>query len=673
MKLLFRPAEALMNRFNYPVKFGLLGLLVFVAFASLMLTVVGQLQRTIERSAEELQATALARPVFRLAELTQQHRGLSAMLLGGNPAVTAKRAERESDVEAALAELSGALPAARQQLPSWQAIRQGWGEIRRDGLGWTQARNMRAHTELIQSMLRFNTELADAYGLTFDPEAESYYLMAAALDEVPYLIERIGRLRGSASAALAHGSMGDEQRVGLILLSEEIRGAMSAMQISLDKVIAQRPDLRGTLEAASTRLREQAAGLDEVVQGMVQRGDFARVSSERFFAMASEAIGIGYQQIRETLLPSLDSLLNQRIAKAQRVLMLNVAVSLLALLLIGYLSAGAYFSVMTSVRRLREGSGRLAAGDLTARIELDTRDELRQVAASFNEMAAAMRGLIGSIRDNSDHVADSARSLVTASGQIHVATQCQSDAASSMAAAVEQMTVGIEHIARNAGEADSLAHRSGELSRQGGEIVAAVVEEIRQIAASVSESAHTVAELGERSGQISAIVQVIGDIAAQTNLLALNAAIEAARAGEQGRGFAVVADEVRKLAERTAQSTREIGEMVAAIQQGTSGAVQGMEQGVTRVNEGVVRAQRAGEAMHGIREAANQVQGTVAEISHALREQSAASAEIAQKVSMIAQMAEENGSAVGSNHQTASRLSDLAGTLLDNVSRFKAG
>jgi len=448
---------------------------------------------------------------------------------------------------------------------------------------------------------------------------------------------------------------------------------MSAMQISLDKVIAQRPDLRGTLEAASTRLREQAAGLDEVVQGMVQRGDFARVSSERFFAMASEAIGIGYQQIRETLLPSLDSLLNQRIAKAQRVLMLNVAVSLLALLLIGYLSAGAYFSVMTSVRRLREGSGRLAAGDLTARIELDTRDELRQVAASFNEMAAAMRGLIGSIRDNSDHVADSARSLVTASGQIHVATQCQSDAASSMAAAVEQMTVGIEHIARNAGEADSLAHRSGELSRQGGEIVAAVVEEIRQIAASVSESAHTVAELGERSGQISAIVQVIGDIAAQTNLLALNAAIEAARAGEQGRGFAVVADEVRKLAERTAQSTREIGEMVAAIQQGTSGAVQGMEQGVTRVNEGVVRAQRAGEAMHGIREAANQVQGTVAEISHALREQSAASAEIAQKVSMIAQMAEENGSAVGSNHQTASRLSDLAGTLLDNVSRFKAG
>ncbi|NIU60659.1 MAG: methyl-accepting chemotaxis protein, partial [Pseudomonas stutzeri] len=132
----------------------------------------------------------------------------------------------------------------------------------------------------------------------------------------------------------------------------------------------------------------------------------------------------------------------------------------------------------------------------------------------------------------------------------------------------------------------------GELSRQGGEIVAAVVEEISQIAVSVSDSARTVAELGERSGQISAIVGVIGDIAAQTNLLALNAAIEAARAGEQGRGFAVVADEVRKLAERTANSTKEIAQMVAAIQEGTEGAVQGMEQGVAKVNEGVARAQR---------------------------------------------------------------------------------
>jgi len=511
--------------------------------------------------------------------------------------------------------------------------------------------------------------VADAYGLTFDPEPQTYYLMTTAVSRMPFLIERLGRLRGSASAILARGEMSEPQRTALIVLTEQIKSATQDMERSIDKVVAERPELQPPLSLAVATMRERGQVIDAVVQDMVVRADFSSTSSAQFFDMTTEAISIGYAQMRDVLLPNLDGLLEQRIEDARQVLLGNLTVLLVVLAVIGYLSVGAYLSVMASIRSLRVGSERLAAGDLTTHIDLAARDELRFVAGSFNDMADAMRGLIGSIKNNSDHVADSARSLVTASGQIHVASQCQSDAASSMAAAVEEMTVGI---ARNAGEADALAHRSGELSRQGGEIVAAVVDEISQIAVSVGDSARTVAELGERSGQISAIVGVIGDIAAQTNLLALNAAIEAARAGDQGRGFAVVADEVRKLAERTANSTKEIAQMVAAIQQGTEGAVHGMEHGVVRVNEGVARAQRAGEAMGGIREAANQVLSTVAEISNALREQSAASAEIAQQVTTIARMAEENGEALGSNHHTASRLSDLAGTLLDNVSRFKA-
>ena len=672
MKFVFSPAELLMNRLSYPVKFGVIGLLVFLAFASLMLTIAGQLNRTIERAESELVASSLARPLSRLIELTQQHRGVSSMLLGGNATVAGRRDALQTSVATALAEMERALAEDKRTLREWQDIGRRWDEIKRAGLSWTQVENFQAHTALIGELLTFQTLLSDAYGLTFDPEPQTYYLMTTAVNRMPFLVEYLGRLRGSASAVLAKGEMSDQQRTALIVLTEEIRSATADMERSIAKVIAQRPELQGQLSRAVATMHERGEAIDAVVQAMVMRGDFTSTSSAQFFDMATDAINIGYAQMRDVLLPSLDSLLQQRIDDARLMLHGNLAVLLVVLAVIGYLSIGAYLSVMTSIRSLREGSERLAAGDLTAHIDLAARDELRYVAGSFNDMAEAMRRLIGSIKDNSDHVADSARSLVTASGQIHVASQCQSDAASSMAAAVEQMTVGIESIARNAGEADALAHRSGELSRQGGEIVAAVVEEISQIAVSVSDSARTVAELGERSVQISAIVGVIGDIAAQTNLLALNAAIEAARAGDQGRGFAVVADEVRKLAERTANSTKEIAQMVAAIQQGTEGAVQGMEQGVAKVNEGVARAQRAGDAMGGIREAANQVLSTVAEISNALREQSPASAEIAQQVTTIARMAEENGEAVGSNHHTASRLSDLAGTLLDNVSRFKA-
>jgi methyl-accepting chemotaxis protein len=240
-----------------------------------------------------------------------------------------------------------------------------------------------------------------------------------------------------------------------------------------------------------------------------------------------------------------------------------------------------------------------------------------------------------------------------------------------MAAAVEQMTVGVDHIAKNAQDAQHYSGESDLVATQGGRIVEGVVKEISDIAETVNQSAAAVESLGQQSDQISAIVGTIKDIADQTNLLALNAAIEAARAGEAGRGFAVVADEVRKLAERTAKSTQEIAAMIGGIQSGTATAVSSMKRGVERVANGVEQAQLAGNTISQVQMQSRQVASAVSEITVALREQAAASTEIAQNVERIAQMAEENNAAAGNNAVTADNLSKLAENLSSEVARFR--
>ncbi len=671
MRSIFAPAEGLMNRLSYPVKFAVLGFITFIAFASLMLALGKQLTTTINHTRNQLVATELSRPLSKTVELMQQHRGMSSAFLGGDASMRERREAKQREVEDAVARFEAALDAPHRESKEWQSILSQWNALRRDGIFWTQLENVQAHTRMIGQLLAYQIALADEYGLTFDPQADTYYLMSTAVIRLPYMLERIGQLRARGSGALATGNLPEQARIGLSVLSGEVKAAVEELEINLGKVVAQRPDLDARLTQSLMNLKERLQNVERVINQMVFIGDFRSTTPAAYFDMATAALEVGYEQMYDILLPTLDELLHERIDDAQSVLYFNVIVLAVVLLIIGYLSVGAYLSVIDSIRKLVGGSRQLAEGDLTTHINLDTRDELRNVATSFNDMADGMRKLIASIQGNSGHVADAAKNMVASSEEIDKASMSQSESASSMAAAVEQMTVGIDHITTNAGHATELAQESGRLSSQGSDIVSSVIREIQEIADSVGTSARSIEQLGKDSEQISTIVGVIKEIADQTNLLALNAAIEAARAGEQGRGFAVVADEVRKLAERTASSTTEIAQMVERIQHGTRGAVQSMDEGVGRVSGGVERARQAGEAMDSIREGARKVVETVAEITDALREQSAASTDIARNVETIAQMAERNSGTASENHHTANRLEGLASDLLGSVGRFR--
>jgi methyl-accepting chemotaxis protein len=240
-----------------------------------------------------------------------------------------------------------------------------------------------------------------------------------------------------------------------------------------------------------------------------------------------------------------------------------------------------------------------------------------------------------------------------------------------MAASVEEMAVSIDQVRENAAEAHAISQTAGSISEQGAAVIHNAASEMRKISDAVQASSKIVEELGQQSDQITSIVNTIREIADQTNLLALNAAIEAARAGEQGRGFAVVADEVRKLAERTSLSTTEIGGMVSKIQHGTHSAVTSMESGVAQVSNGVKLANQAGDSINQIRDGALRVTSVVNGISESIAEQSMAGNDIAQKLETIAQMSEESAHAVRQTAEAARQLQTLSSALHDTVAKFR--
>ncbi|MEW6677532.1 MAG: PAS domain-containing methyl-accepting chemotaxis protein [Pseudomonadota bacterium] len=313
----------------------------------------------------------------------------------------------------------------------------------------------------------------------------------------------------------------------------------------------------------------------------------------------------------------------------------------------------------------------IAAFDFSRPVKLDGRDEVGQLLQQFAIMRNNLQEAAAMIQQNALRLDAAVHVLAGSSQSGAQAAAEQSEASSSMAAAVEQLSVSIDQMEEHAREASTVSSRAGEVSREGGKVVHNTATEIGRIADSVNAAATTIQALETYSTDISAIVDVIGDIADQTNLLALNAAIEAARAGEQGRGFAVVADEVRKLAERTSSSTQQITTMIEKVQGGARQAVREMENGVSQVSEGVQLAHRAGDSIGAIETTSQQVVGAVGEISNALREQAVAAREIARNVERVAQMTERNAQASQDTSEVAREVESLSRELRRLAGLFK--
>jgi methyl-accepting chemotaxis protein len=331
-------------------------------------------------------------------------------------------------------------------------------------------------------------------------------------------------------------------------------------------------------------------------------------------------------------------------------------------------------SVTGAVSRMAAVIQEIATNNLTVDdLEIASQDEIGQAGIALNKMKNGLREIMQNIAGTAEHVASASEELSSSATLQAQGAETQTNQAAQVATAMQEMSSTVLQVSENSNKAAEASRQAAETARRGGSIVDETLTKMRTISDSVSGTAKKMEELGKSSDQIGRIAGVIDDIADQTNLLALNAAIEAARAGEQGRGFAVVADEVRKLAERTTTATKEIAQMIKTIQSETKAAVIAMEEGTKQVEDGVKTTGQAGDALKEIIHMSEQVGEMITHIATAATQQSSASEEVNNNMDQIAKLVKESADGA---QQSAKACQDLSGLALDMqkmVSNFRLG
>ena len=440
--------------------------------------------------------------------------------------------------------------------------------------------------------------------------------------------------------------------------NEEARAEGEKVRSALKEIEAEAAHYHKDLEHLAARIEAgDLAGIEELALKVEKEADGLEHQIEKLLLEIEKFTEASAKEAEHTELFAIKLLI--------AIFVFGVVVGAVVSFLIGR-------SITVPLARLQQTMNEAATRrDLTLQVPAESNDEIGLTGRAFNSLMASFRGVLTSVSSSAESVAAAAEELSATSEQVAAASQSQAESAASMAASVEELTVSVTTVADNASDASKHSEETRAIYARGGELVGQLLEGIRHVADSVRSSAETIGTLGSRSQEIRSIVNVINEIAEQTNLLALNAAIEAARAGEQGRGFAVVADEVRKLAERSSKATKEIAAMIDGIQGTTNDAVQQMSDEVRVVDEEAKLAGEVGRAIEQMRQSTETVAVLITEVSAAIREQSVASNDLAQRVESIAQMTEENSAAVQETSSAAATLGDLAAKLQSMVGQFR--
>ncbi|APQ13386.1 hypothetical protein BJP27_18460 [Pseudomonas oryzihabitans] len=667
---LLAPVISVMNRLRFSAKFVCLATIVLVPLLFLSYYLYQDIQEQRASLALEIQGQRYLVQLTPIARLSMLQRALTKRLQDGDASAQQDWQNNRDALLRAYDELGRLDRELGGQLETGSRVAQLRQNAERllQGVPGTPLEVFEAWSEQLTQTLNLFYYVSATSGLVLDSDYASLFLIDISSLRLPREINLIGQLRGLAFGLSATNSFDPASlNVARSVMRQE-RQAAEELEQALGLLARQMPELAQRLK---TSLGQAQDDYGNFRQGMlaVMKGE-GTVSGKTLGAQGN-AVVTRYYKVQEEAQGMLSQLLVERLAQETLVRDLVLGMIAAALLLLSYTFAGIYQALRLGIAELVSVTAAAAQGDLSRRAALPGRDEIADIGRSLDAMLAAFGRSLREVDQASDAVAQASGDLASSIGQARSTMQTQQGETDQVATAITEMTASVADVANNTEGAVAAAQQADQATREGTRVMQQTQQAIEALAAEVDLSANKVAALESHSQAIGGVIAVIRTIAEQTNLLALNAAIEAARAGEQGRGFAVVADEVRTLASRTQTSTEEIRRIIEQLQSATGDAVAQMQASRGHALNGVAAAEQASVSLNSIGSAVERIVDVNVQIASAAEQQAAVSEDINRNTTGIRASTVQVLSGIESDAATAEQLAGLSQELRSVVSRFR--